>query len=117
MTPGVKNWSFKKGGNWTILFTFLGRNLTDADVRIRIKRKGSDTATFDSADTSTFVAESGVFSVTLDGADSVVLWDISYEKTGSVAVGDFTYEYDVEITENGSRNPEIEGGISVTRNK
>lgn len=116
MTPGIKNWTFKRGTNWTMLFRFKNRDLTGAAVKILIKRIGETAAVFDSSQNSTFVAASGTFSKTLDGSDTVVLWDISYEKTGEAVVGQPAYRYDVEITENGSRSVEIEGQITVTRN-
>lgn len=115
MIPGVKNWIFKKGMNWAMLFRFKDKDLTAADVKIIIKHV-TGTVAFDSSDTATFVSGgSGVFSKTLDGDDTLVLFDVSYLKTGTVALNE-AYEYDVEITESGSRNVWIQGKINVTRN-
>lgn len=99
-----------------MLFRFKDRDLTGATVQIVIKHV-TGTVAFDSSDTATFTGSgSGAFDVTLDGDDTLVLFDVSYTKTGTVALGN-AYEYDVEITESGSRNVEIEGRINVTRNK
>lgn len=109
---------FKVGTNWTLLFRVKNIDLTGAGIQIVIRFIGGQTAVFDSSDPGTFTATvagntSGVFSITRDGADTIILFVVSYKKTEDALVGTM-YEYDMQ---NNTGDVYLEGEINVTRNK
>jgi hypothetical protein len=109
MKTGNHTKFFKVGTNWSFLFRVKDLDLTAATISIIIKRIGSPATVFDSA-------TNGTYSVTLDGTDTVILWDIPYALTGDAAVGK-TYHYDMEVTASGNRQVYVEGDIFVERNR
>lgn len=109
MKTGIHNKTLKVGTNWGFLFKVKGRDLRAVAISIIIKRIGTNTPVFNNA-------TDGTFSVTLSGADTVILWDIPYSSTQNVLLGK-AYSYDMEVTEAGNRQVYIEGEINVERNR
>lgn len=109
MKAAVCNWTFKQGNDWDIIFIFKGRDLRTSTVVISIKRRGTSEVYLTSA-------SNGTLAVSYSSGDSTLVWKIPYAITGGAIVQCNSYEYDVEITQSGSRYSEVEGVITVTKN-
>lgn len=109
MKAGVCNWTFKQGNDWDIVLVFKNRDLRTAAISIVIKRRGTSEVYLTSA-------TNGTLAVSYLNGDSTLVWKVPYTLTGGAIVQSNAYEYDVEITESGTRYSEIEGTITVTKN-